>query len=45
MSNENLKKIESIFNEHQKTIQKLTLLIPQISEIASLIKKNTSLRG
>jgi len=39
MSNENLKKIESIFNEHQKTIQKLTLLIPQISEIASLIKK------
>ncbi|CEZ19927.1 Phosphoheptose isomerase [Candidatus Methylopumilus planktonicus] len=39
MSNENLKKIESIFNEHQKTIQKLTLLIPQISEIAGLIKK------
>jgi len=39
MSNENLKKIESIFKKHQDTIQKLTLLIPQISEIASLIKK------
>ena len=39
MSNENLKKIESIFKKHQDTIQKSTSLIPQISEVASLIKK------
>ena len=39
MSNENLKKIESIFKKHQDTIQKSTSLIPKISEVASLIKK------
>ena len=39
MSNENLKKIESIFKNHQDTIQKSISLIPQISEVASVIKK------
>ena len=39
MSNENFKKIESIFKNHQDTIQKSISLIPQISEVASVIKK------
>jgi len=45
MSNENLKKIESIFKKHQDTIQKLTSLIPQINEVASLIKKTVHSGG
>lgn len=45
MSNENLKKIESIFEKHQDTIQKLTSLIPQINEVASLIKKTVHSGG
>jgi len=39
MSNENLKKIESIFKKHQDTIQKLTSLIPRSMKLQVLLKK------
>lgn len=38
MSNENLKKIESIFKKHQDTIHKLSSIISQLNEVAELIK-------